>query len=80
MLTPAEIATRLESASFVAGFSEAYLWRLARAVKPRRVAVDETLFEEGDARRLFAIVLSGAVAIEKAHEGRSHTARHARRR
>ena len=70
MLTPAEIATRLESASFVAGFSEAYLWRLARAVKPRRVAVDETLFEEGDPRRLFAIVLSGAVAIEKAHEGR----------
>ena len=70
MLTPAEIATRLESASFVAGFSEAYLWRLARAVKPRRVAVDETLFEEGDPRRLFAIVLSGADAIEKAHEGR----------
>jgi aspartate ammonia-lyase len=30
----------------------------------------ETLFEEGDPRRLFAIVLSGAVAIEKAHEGR----------
>jgi aspartate ammonia-lyase len=70
MLTPAEIATRLESASFVAGFSEAYLWRLARAVKPRRMAAEETLFEEGDPRRLFAILLSGAVAIEKAHEGR----------
>jgi aspartate ammonia-lyase len=70
MLTPAEIATRLASASFVAGFSEAYLWRLARAVTPRRVLAEETLFEEGDPRRLFAILLSGAVAIEKAHDGR----------
>ncbi len=70
MLTPADIATRLESASFVAGFSEAYLWRLARAVKPRKLLVGETLFDEGDTRRLFAILLSGAVAVEKAHEGR----------
>ncbi len=70
MLSPAEIATRLESASFVSGFSEAYLWRLARAVKPRRMEVEETLFEEGSVRQLFAILLSGAVAVEKAHEGR----------
>ncbi len=70
MLSPADIATRLESASFVAGFSEAYLWRLARSVKPRRLEVEETLFEEGDQRTLFAIMLSGAVAVEKAHEGR----------
>ncbi len=70
MLTPADIATRLESASFVAGFSEAYLWRLARAVKPRKLAVEETLFEEGDARRLCAILLSGSISVEKAHEGR----------
>lgn len=70
MLSPAEIATRLESSSFVAGFSEAYLWRLARAVTPRHLAVEETLFEEGDPRTLFAILLSGAVAVEKAHEGR----------
>lgn len=70
MLTPADIATRLESASFVAGFSEAYLWRLARAVKPRKLAVEETLFEEGDARQIVAILLSGAIAAEKSHEGR----------
>ncbi len=70
MLSPADIASRLESASFVSGFSEAYLWRLARAVKPRRLEVEETLFEEGSARQLFAILLSGAVAVEKAHEGR----------
>jgi aspartate ammonia-lyase len=70
MLTPADIATRLEGASFVTGFSEAYLWRLARAVKPRRLVSEETLFEEGDPRRLFAIILSGAIAVEKAHEGR----------
>ncbi len=70
MTSPADIATRLESASFVAGFSEAYLWRLARAVKPRRLAIEETLFEEGAPRQLFAILLSGAMAVEKAHEGR----------
>ena len=69
-LTPAEIATRLESAKFVAGFSEAYLWRLARAVKPRQLVVEELLFEEGAPRQLFAIILSGAIAVEKAHEGR----------
>ncbi len=70
MLSPADIATRLESASFVAGFSEAYLWRLARAVTPRHLAVEDTLFEEGGARALFAILLSGAIAVEKGHEGR----------
>ncbi|MDO8952327.1 MAG: aspartate ammonia-lyase, partial [Draconibacterium sp.] len=70
MLSPADIASRLESASFVTGFSEAYLWRLARAVKSRTLAVEETLFEEGDKRTLFAILLSGSVAVEKAHEGR----------
>lgn len=70
MLSPAEIATRLESASFVAGFSEAYLWRLARAVTPRHLVVEETLFEEGTERALFAILLTGAIAVEKGHEGR----------
>lgn len=70
ILTPAEIAMRLESAKFVAGFSEAYLWRLARAVTPRRLSVEELLFEEGAPRQLFAIILSGAIAVEKSHEGR----------
>jgi aspartate ammonia-lyase len=69
MRTPAEIADLLRTTTFLAGFSDAHLWRLARAVTPRLIATDEVLFAEGQARTLFGVLITGAVAIEKGHEG-----------
>ena len=71
MSTPAEIADWLRSTTFLEGFTDALLWKLARHVVPHEFAPDETLFTEGEARRQFAILISGAVAIEKMSDGRS---------
>lgn len=72
MTTPATIADWLRSTTFLSGFLDAHLWKLARHVTPHELVPEETLFEEGEARKRFAIVISGAVAIEKSSEGR-HT-------
>jgi aspartate ammonia-lyase len=69
MRSPADIADLLRATTFLAGFSDAHLWRLSRAVTPRQIATDDVLFAEGDARTLFGIILTGAVAIEKGHDG-----------
>jgi aspartate ammonia-lyase len=71
MRTPADIADLLRQTRFLAGFSDAHLWRLSRAVTPRAVGIDDVLFREGEARTLLAIVIAGAVAVEKHHEGRT---------
>jgi aspartate ammonia-lyase len=71
MTTPAEIADWLRSTTFLEGFLETHLWKLARFVTPMELTPDLVLFQEGDAREKFAIVVSGAVAVEKESEGRS---------
>lgn len=72
MTTPAEIADWLRSASFLDGFTDAHLWKLSRHVTVHELTPDETLFQEGEPRQRFAILISGAVAIEKSADGR-HT-------
>ena len=71
MTTPADIAEQLRATSFLDGFSDAHLWKLARHVTPHELVADSTIFNEGEARQRFAILLSGAVAIEKSADGRS---------
>ena len=71
MTTPAEIADALRETSFLEGFTEAHLWKLARHVAPLTLVPDETIFNEGEARQRFAILVSGAVAIEKSSDGRT---------
>lgn len=71
MPTPAEIADQLRATVFLDGFSDAHLWKLARHVTPQTFDIDTTIFTEGDARERFAILFSGAVAIEKAADGRT---------
>ncbi len=71
MSTPADITEALRSTTFLDGFTEAHLWKLARHVTPHELAPDELLFEEGQPRQRFAILISGAVAIEKSSDGRS---------
>lgn len=71
MTTPAEIADALRATAFLDGFSDANLWKLSRQVTPQALLPDDTLFVEGDARERFAILISGAVAIEKSADGRT---------
>ncbi|MCU0636370.1 MAG: lyase family protein, partial [Gemmatimonadaceae bacterium] len=71
MRSPADIADLLRATTFLAGFSDAHLWRLARAVTPRLVATDDVLFQEGQERTLFGVIITGAIAVEKGHEGRT---------
>jgi aspartate ammonia-lyase len=71
MTTPAELADQLRATSFLEGFTDAHLWKLARHVTPHELVADSTIFNEGEARQRFAILLSGAVAIEKSADGRS---------
>ena len=71
MTTPAEIADWLRSTSFLDGFSDAHLWKLSRHVTPRELVPDEAIFHEGEPRQRFAILISGAVAIEKGADGRT---------
>jgi aspartate ammonia-lyase len=71
MTTPAEIADWLRATSFLDGFSDAHLWKLARHVTPQAIDHDETLFQEGEPRQRFAIVITGAIAVEKHADGRT---------
>ncbi len=71
MTTPAEIADWLRATTFLEGFTDAHLWKLARHITPHELTADELLFNEGDPRKRFAILVSGAVAIEKSSDGRS---------
>jgi aspartate ammonia-lyase len=64
------LADRLRGTAFLHGLPDSYFWRLARAVTTERYAPGDRLFGEGDERRLFAILLDGAVAIERTADGR----------
>lgn len=71
MNTPASIADQLRETVFLDGFTDAHLWKLSRHVVLQDLVANETIFNEGEQRQRFAILLSGAVAIEKAGDGRS---------
>ena len=71
MHTPAEIADQLRATAFLDGFSDAHLWKLSRHVTPTVLNADDTIFNEGEPRQRFAVLLSGAVAVEKAADGRT---------
>ena len=71
MTKPAEIAEALRATTFLEGFTDAHLWKLARHVAPIEFAAEDVLFAEGEVRQQLAILVSGAVAIEKSSDGRS---------
>ena len=58
-------ASVLEATAFLRGLPSADIEYLASRASPRTFAIDDVLFREGDARQLFAVVVSGSVAIEK---------------
>ena len=64
------IRDRLRAISFLDGLTDSAYHQLARLVTPVRYQTDEILFEEGAERSFLAMVVSGAVAIEKQMNGR----------
>jgi signal-transduction protein with cAMP-binding, CBS, and nucleotidyltransferase domain len=64
------IRDQLRAVPFLTGLTDSAFHQLARLVEPARYASDEALFEEGAERRYMAIIISGAVAIEKLRGGR----------
>ncbi|MEO7999009.1 MAG: aspartate ammonia-lyase [Gemmatimonadaceae bacterium] len=71
MTTPADIADWLRATTFLEGFLDSHLWKLSRHMTPLELTPDLMLFQEGQPRERFAILVSGAVAIEKESEGKS---------
>ena len=61
---------QLRQAQFLQGLTESALHQLSRIASPRTFECDEMLFTEGAPRSFFAIIDSGAIAIEKTVQGR----------
>jgi aspartate ammonia-lyase len=64
------IREQLRTLSFVEGLTDTALHQLSHLLQPAEYASDELLYSRGDERRIMAIVVSGAVAIEKPLNGR----------
>ena len=64
------IRDQLRAISFLDGLTDSAFHQLARLVTAVRYQTDEILFEEGAPRSFLAMVVNGAVAIEKQMNGR----------
>src|SRR4051812_34990879 len=61
---------QLRALSFLDGLTDTALHQLSHLVQPAEYECDALLFTEGTERRILALVVSGAVAIEKHVNGR----------
>src|SRR6476661_7381177 len=66
----ASVRERLRQTHFLEGFPDSALHQLSKLVTPADYEADAILFEEGSPREFMAIIVAGAVAIEKGQEGR----------
>jgi aspartate ammonia-lyase len=64
------IREQLRTLSFVEGVTDTALHQLSHLLRAADFGCDELLFAQGDERRNMAIVVNGAVAIEKSLNGR----------
>jgi aspartate ammonia-lyase len=65
-----ELREQLKGLSFVDGLTDTALHQLSRLVQPAQYECDAVLFTEGSEREILALVVSGAIAIEKHVNGR----------
>ncbi|HKH92410.1 MAG TPA: aspartate ammonia-lyase [Gemmatimonadaceae bacterium] len=61
---------QLRTLAFLDGLTDTALHQLSHLVRPAEYACDDILFTQGAERRIMALVVSGAVAIEKSINGR----------
>jgi aspartate ammonia-lyase len=69
-MSASAVRDRLRQAQFLEGVTDSTLHQLARLVTPATYECDDVLFEEGAPRDFLAIIVAGAVAIEKGLKGR----------
>jgi aspartate ammonia-lyase len=69
-MTPS-VREQLRRATFLDGVTESALHQLAKLVEAKSYEPDAVLFHEGAPRQFMAILMSGAVAIEKSAQSRS---------
>jgi len=69
-MSTSTVRDRLRPAQFLSGLTDSALHQLAKLVTPVTYECDAVLFEEGSPRTSLTILISGAVAIEKGHNGR----------
>jgi len=69
-MTTAPTRDLLRRSQFLEGTTESAIHQLAKLVSTVTYECDDLLFEEGSPRSTFAIIASGAVAIEKGQNGR----------
>src|SRR5919201_3480921 len=66
----ASIRDQLRRLAFLEGLTDTALHQLSHRVKPAVFESDHVLFAEGQARTFFAVLVAGAVAVEKTISGR----------
>jgi aspartate ammonia-lyase len=64
------IREQLRTLSFVEGLTDTALHQLSHLLQPADYPCDAVLYSQGEERKIMAIVVSGAVAIEKPLNGR----------
>jgi aspartate ammonia-lyase len=64
------VRDHLRALAFLEGLTDTAVHQLSRLVQPAEYPCDAMLFSEGQPRQLLAVVVSGAVAIEKTQNGR----------
>jgi len=64
-MSTSAVRDRLRQAQFLDGLTDSALHQLSKLVSPVTYECDEILFEEGGPRTFLAIILSGAIAVEK---------------
>ena len=69
-MSASAVRDRLRQAQFLEGVTDSTLHQLAKLVTPASYECDDVLFDEGAPREFLAIIVSGAVAIEKGLNGR----------
>ena len=68
--SPTAVRDQLRQAQFLNGVTESALHQLSKLVQQTTYEADQVLFSEGAPRRFMAILISGAVSIEKSVNGR----------
>jgi aspartate ammonia-lyase len=64
------VRDHLRALAFLEGLTDTAVHQLSKIVQPVEYACDAVLFEEGEHRQLLALLVSGAVAIEKRQNAR----------
>ena len=67
---PSPDRDELRSLKFLDGLTDTAVHQLSKIVKLEEYACDALLFQEGDTRHLLALIVTGAVAIEKGRNAR----------